>query len=145
MALGTKKVVSICNTCPWVKANQGKRHAASWYSMKNLRRLWNGLRTGKAPGMICHSTDPMNQTYGGDAPVVSGHESECGGAVVLIIRNMNALNEKQPQPIQPGLSKGAIAQWAERYFFGDGIPKVESKFDLIEEVGVPWDRKNEKL
>jgi hypothetical protein len=83
-----KPTPRVCATCPWRTANHGKPHPAKWYSIANLRRLWNGLRTAKAPGMICHSTDPKNVEYGGDAPVKPGHEMECGGALYLLIQNI---------------------------------------------------------
>lgn len=130
--------VRICDTCPWVRANQGKRHPAGWYRLSNLRRLWNGLRTGRAPGMICHSTDPENKEYGGCADIKPGHEAECGGAMALIARNLNALNAKQPQPVQPPLTRTGIAHWVERYIFGGGLPTIESKFNPETEIGVPW-------
>ena len=52
----------------------------------NRRRLWSGLRTGDAPGMTCHPTDPENQ------PVKEAVRTrECTGAWLLLLREMAAL------------------------------------------------------
>lgn len=126
----------VCDTCPWLKKNHGKRHAAGWYRASNLRRLWNGLRTGNAPGMICHSTDPNNKEYGGDANIVPGHENECGGALMLVIRNVDALNKGETPPVQPSFTRSGLAHWIERHLFGGGIRVDCDK--APEEIGVPW-------
>lgn len=127
----------VCDTCPWRKANHAKEHPAGWYRISNLRRLWAGLRSGKAPGMICHSTDPANKEYGGNADIAPGHEAECGGALMLVIRNFQAVNAGQPQPIRPPFTRRGAAHWIERHLFGGGI-SVDCKFP-IEEIGVPWE------
>jgi hypothetical protein len=126
----------ICNTCPWRVVNHGKPHPAGWYKIANLKRLWAGLRSGRAPGMICHSTDSKNVEYGGTAPVKPGHESECGGALYLLIRNVNALGKGEPQPIQPPLARKCIARLVERHLFDGGL-SVEPPAKP-EDVGVPW-------
>lgn len=126
----------ICDTCPWRVVNHGKRHAAGWYRLSNLKRLWAGLRSGRAPGMICHSTDPKNVEYGGVAPIKPGHESECGGALYLLIRNMNAVAEQRPQPIQPALARRAIAQLISRHLFNGGLTVVPP--DNEADIDVPW-------
>lgn len=126
----------VCDTCPWRVVNHGKRHPGGWYRIANLRRLWAGLRSGRAPGMICHSTDPKNVDYGGCAPVKPGKESECGGALYLMIRNVNAVGAGKPQPVQPPLQKRAIALLVERFFFGGGVAVEEQAEGTI---GVPWE------
>ena len=84
--------------------------------------------------MICHSTDPKNVNYGGSAPVKPGHEAECGGALYLMIQNMNAIAEGKPQPISPPLAKSAIAKLIERHLFNGGLRVVSFEG----EVNVPW-------
>lgn len=70
-----------CAACPWLTANHRRRHPEGWYTDANRRRLWNGLRTGDAPGMTCHPTDPLNQ------PVRDGIcTRECAGAWTLLAR-----------------------------------------------------------
>lgn len=130
------KTPRICDTCPWRVKNHGKVHPGGWYRLANLRRLWAGLRSGRAPGMICHSTDPKNVNYGGSAPVKPGHEAECGGALYLMIRCVNAIGKGQPQPITPPLAKRALAQLVERHLFNGGLEVVPPECE--EDIGVPW-------
>jgi hypothetical protein len=133
------KMIRVCDTCPFLKVNHGKPHPAKWYSIKNLRRLWNGLRTGKAPGMVCHSSDPNNKDYGGDKNVKPGHEQECAGALILMIRHANEygrlskLAYKVKYPL--GLTLRALATFVEAQLFGQ-LPSVE---DRSAEVGLPWE------
>lgn len=49
-----------CAACPFRLENHGRRTGDGWYTKANRRRLWSGLRTGDAPGMTCHPTDPAN-------------------------------------------------------------------------------------
>jgi hypothetical protein len=112
-----------CATCPFLAENRGKSHANGWYTLTNLRRLWNGLRTGRAPGMVCHSTDPKNVNYGGDKPVTPGHERECVAANTLIQRELNTLatytlfkDYRRDHP--DGLTRPGLGFWLERITFG---------------------------
>jgi hypothetical protein len=77
-----------CAACPWLTANHRRPHPEGWYSDANRRRLWNGLRTGEAPGMTCHPTDPENQPVG--EHVVT---RECTGAWLLIAKETKAFEE----------------------------------------------------
>jgi hypothetical protein len=79
-----------CAACPWRTDNHRKPHPEGWYSDANRRRLWSGLRTGEAPGMTCHPTDPLNQPVG-DSTVTR----ECAGAWLIIARECDALNKAQ--------------------------------------------------
>lgn len=123
-----------CETCPWLVKNHRKKHPAKWYTVANLRRLWNGLRTGKAPGMVCHSTDHESKYYGGKGEIKEGRKSECAGALLLILQNMNAISAGKPQPFQPPLAKCVIADFTWRYLT-DTLPAVE---DRSSDVGLPW-------
>lgn len=112
-----------CATCPFLRENQGRPHGAGWYTKKNLVRLWNGLRTGKAPGMVCHSTDPDSPNYGGTKDVKPGHKRECIGANTLIQRELTTL-AKAPslaayrKQYPNGLTRAGAIQWVERIMFG---------------------------
>lgn len=76
---------SPCAACPWLTANHRRPHPQGYYTDANRRRLWNGLRTGRAPGMTCHPTDPENQ------PVKAAQRTrECAGAVILALRELAA-------------------------------------------------------
>jgi hypothetical protein len=133
--------LKICETCPWLRKNHGRPPKEGWYkgwyTERNLRRLWTGLRTGAAPGMICHSTDPNNAEYGGPGKVKAGHLQECGGAVLLVALNLKAVEEGRPQPIQPPMTKGALAEWVWRILTRGGTITVDDRSD---EVGVPWQK-----
>lgn len=104
-----------CAACPWRKSNQGKQHAHGWYSQANLDRLWRGLRTGEAPGMTCHPTDPDNLVPEGHrAPPDDSQKHECAGSLILVIRELRAI-EADPKSYPrrfPFLSKSGVLWWA---------------------------------
>lgn len=77
-----------CAACPWRTANHGKPHPDGYYTDANRKRLWAGLRTGDAPGMTCHPTDPENQ------PVKASQRTrECTGAWILLLREQRAFEQ----------------------------------------------------
>lgn len=81
-----------CAQCPWRLDNQGKRHPDGWYSIKNLRRLWAGLRSGER--MTCHPTDPCNPVpVGHRAAPESATTRECAGAQILIQRELDRVQD----------------------------------------------------
>lgn len=81
-----------CAACPWRTENHGKRHPDGWYSNKNLRRLWAGLRTGER--MTCHPTDPRNPVPDGHRAAPEGTTTrECYGAQVLIQRELQRVSD----------------------------------------------------
>lgn len=80
-----------CADCPWRVSNRGRRNEHGFYTAKNLRRLWAGMRNGER--MTCHPTDPRMAEYEGyekteDAPVVR----ECAGSLLLKAREVTLLN-----------------------------------------------------
>lgn len=77
-----------CKACPWLTKNHRKPHPEGYYTDANRRRLWSGLRTGEAPGMTCHPTDPQNQPV---KESVATHE--CTGALVLMARELRCIEE----------------------------------------------------
>lgn len=88
-----------CKTCPFLAINAGKPNPNGWqpeddqhdwYSDKNLKRLWEGIRRGEV--MICHSSDPNADSYGGNASK-PGSERPCTGAVLLTMLHMNRYGE----------------------------------------------------
>ena len=75
---------TVCNQCPWLKANQGRRTPTGLYSHKALITLWNKLRRGTGqhicPVMteasaIRHNTNPPPQV-------------ECPASIALIYREI---------------------------------------------------------
>lgn len=139
-------MISPCAHCPWRKSNHGKPHPHGWYSRKNLRRLWIGLRTGRAPGMTCHPTDTDNLVPEGSLQVPEGTEKkECAGALLLITRELRLL-EKDPKGYIKanrgrGLTKDGIAWWALARCQFANVPHVGGPpIPIIEEdsdIGLP--------
>lgn len=123
------KHTKACNACPWRRSNQGKRTSGGWYSRANLQRLWNGLRTSKAPGMTCHPTDPRNPPS--DSGVQAKPEAEtqeCYGALLLIAREVSlgsALADKHGKDAfklyrfarPKGLTRAGMSHWVLRFAF----------------------------
>lgn len=142
-----KKCLKVCETCPWLKKNHGKEHPDGWYKTSNIKRIWNGLRTGRAPGVICHSTDADQADYGGVAKInPETKKQECAGALLALGKHVTEVNETVSQ-LKEGLkayqarhalplTKTGLAVIFERQVFG-GIPPVEDRRD---EVGLPWDK-----
>lgn len=137
------KLLTVCGTCPWLKVNHGKKHSAKWwYSLANLRRLWNGLRTGKAPGMVCHSTDPDSKEYGSEVNVKETSEKrECAGAVILVIKHCNEMGDIGMPAYKAkwgktrlGMTLRGFRYWFERCLFGR-LPRVEDRSAEVAEPG----------
>jgi len=138
----SQQTVSVCASCPWLKQNHGQPHPAGWYKLSNLKRLWNGLRTGKAPGMVCHSTDPESADYGSTKKVPETVKPrECAGAIILCIRQCNEAGKDiaaYKQRHQYPMNKAGFATWVGRSFdFFNPLPKVAEN----EDVQLPWDIK----
>ncbi len=122
-----------CEACPWRIANRGRRTSGGWYTLANLRRLWNGLRSGAAPGMTCHQTDPVNPPSDDGRRAPAGTETkECAGALLLVAREIAVLNrlanthgvrglDEYRRRRPKGLTKHGIIAWATRSTFG-GTP-----------------------
>jgi hypothetical protein len=137
-----KKLLKACDTCPWIRANQQnppKGQPAEWYTTKNIKRLWDGLRTGIAPGVLCHSLDPNSDDYGGKG-ATNGHKEHCAGAVQAMIEEMNQINnfpslrEYTKRRVKP-VTRAGLGVWVERQLFGQ-MPDVQRHDD----IGLPWDQ-----
>lgn len=81
-----------CSACPWRLSNQGRKDDPhGFYTKANLKRLWDGLRSGEAPGMTCHPTDPEMAVYAGyEATADRPATAECAGSIVLLAREFKA-------------------------------------------------------
>lgn len=138
-----------CDACPWRQSNQGKRTSGGWYTKANLRRLWNGLKTGDAPGMTCHPTDPDNPPSDEGKQAKPGAEThECYGALLLIAREVRLATElcethqgdafKEYRKLRPkGLNKWGMAHWIMRWaaptpFTGGVLPTEITEDDDIQ-------------
>lgn len=136
-----RKTIGVCATCPWRKCNHGKPHPAGWYKLANLKRLWNGLRTGNAPGMVCHSTDTRSVEYGSTKAVPEcARTTECGGAIFLVIQHVNDCGKSEWSDYRARhrfpLTKNGLRFWASRALFPPFVPSVT--VDDPEAVGLPW-------
>lgn len=130
----TPHMTRACATCPWRKSNLGKPHPNKWYTLANLRRLWNGLRWGKAPGMTCHGTDPRTDVRG-ERPVENWTKvKECAGALLLVTREIKHLEANKHylkwRPKNARLSRRGGMVWVERIMFGGGIPALDEDPDI---------------
>lgn len=120
-----------CNACPWRVANQGKRHAGSWYGKRNLARLWAGMRRGES--MSCHPTDPnMNSPdIAGGGPGTTPDDAtamECAGSLIVKQREFMYLQHDYAADIPTyraarpkGLTRHGIAALLERLVFGGAL------------------------
>jgi hypothetical protein len=167
-----KKCSSPCATCPFLKSNFGKpspegfdprrataqhgRRFYDWYSLENLRRLWNGgIRKGEV--MICHATDPGAEVYGGKS-AAPGNERPCLGSIAVVIRHLKFIEGLIKEGRQPNewpklyraaagpypLTKAGMFAWAMMVNTGrtdllGGMPIPESlPAAAVEACGVPW-------
>ena len=150
-ALGTP-----CGACPWRTANHGRRHPDGWYTKANLRRLWAGLRTGVAPGMTCHPTDPNNPVPDGWRGVPADTVTrECAGAQLLVQREIRIFERmaqvlgmdypvlKLYRLLRPrGLTTTGLGYWVQAQMlagttFGPPNKMTEQQLDLPVSNGGP--------
>lgn len=76
-----------CAQCPWRLSNQGTEHPHGFYDADNIKRLWDGLRTGEAPGMSCHPTDSRMAEFSGyEGTAEREVMHECAGSLVMLAR-----------------------------------------------------------
>jgi hypothetical protein len=124
-----------CANCPWRLSNQGKRHPSGWYTKRNLRRLWQGLKRGEA--MSCHPTDPNNPVgpedeAAGHRPAPEGMDPrECAGALVLVQREVEVFQAvaRQRDEEEPGAKDGlrAYRRLRPRGMTQEGLAEVVSR------------------
>ncbi|MCM0619801.1 hypothetical protein [Nocardioides bruguierae] len=141
---------SPCQACPWLTANQGKHTPDGWYTKANLRRLWAGLRTGEAPGMTCHPTDPDNPVS--EAGIAAGLKAapegavtrECAGSIILQQREVDLFQRVDGdfatyRSGRPGaMTRVALFGFAMRMAVQvPGDIRVRRDHDLNTPVGVP--------
>lgn len=148
--------LSPCKGCPWRTENHGKPHPDGWYTKANVKRLWSGLRTGEAPGMSCHPTDPNNpvseKAQGAGYKEAPEHSEvrECAGSVILQMREVDLFQRADGDFTayrrgRPGaMTKVALFNFAMRMAvrFPGEVP-INMNHDLNEPVSVPgqvpWD------
>lgn len=144
-----------CAQCPWRLSNQGKPHPHKFYSMANLRRLWNQIR--KADGgdaQSCHMTDPSHPEHVAAGAKPGAKAQECPGSVIIIRRELRRMaNEKgeitvegweryRSERAKRGLTKTGMRWWGiSRACFGGvpfvGGPKLPEVDEADPEIGLP--------
>lgn len=65
-----------------------------------------------------------------------GTKPSAAARSTLLIRNLNALSEKKPEPFQPPLTKYCKAQLVERHLFHGGLEVEPPKSE--DDIGLPW-------
>jgi hypothetical protein len=142
-----------CKGCPFLRANQGLPTKEGFYTVKNLRRLWSGVRTGEI--MICHSTDPNAHETGSPAhpkpgQIKPGSERVCLGALFLYKREERLMAEVKsykayrtdPRAAKPPMTKVGFLSVAEAVLFkelsGPGIQFLMP--DMTADVALPWEK-----
>lgn len=87
-----KVMVQCCNSCGFLLCNREKPSSSGqdWYADANIERLWHeGLKQGNF--LICHSTDPDADRYGGVRKRNSKQHTACLGAVYLVYMHIKVL------------------------------------------------------
>lgn len=112
-----------------------------WFSTRNLKRLWHGIRKGEA--MLCHASDPNASEYGGKN-TTPGHERACVGCLALAERHLRVLENVTIKEYNGRISSGirftkhGFARWVDRIMFSfskERLPAPDQSLDF----GVPWE------
>lgn len=128
-----------CDRCPWRLSNHGRRTKWGFYTKRNRRRLWNGIRRGNPQS--CHPTDPSHPDHVEAGAKPGSEPKECPGAVIVAMRELQkiasysddgetidvdawrAYQSDNPQ----GMTRDGLIYWGvERYQFA-GMPFVGGK------------------
>jgi len=142
-----------CAQCPWRKENQGKRHFGSFYSKKNLTRLWNQVRGG-GNQQSCHLTDPTHPDHVTAGAKEDSTPRECPGSVILICRELRKIEtlgggeitveatEEYWRTRKRGLTKNGMRSWLiQRVKFGHvpllGGPPMPEVDENDQTIGLP--------
>lgn len=106
-----------CSACPWRLANQGRADDPhGFYEASNLKRLWDGLRTGEAPGMTCHPTDPAMADFAGyEGAAARPRTAECMGSLVLLSREAKLFEAHAIAIVAEEEASGVKARRGEAY------------------------------
>lgn len=148
-----------CKGCPFLRSNQGKRTDGGFYTIKNLKRLWAGIRNGTdGKLMICHATDPNAWLTGSPAhpeqgQIKEGRERACIGALFLYKREEKLLNEaggireymKHPRAAKPPMTRWGFAAIIEAVMNNAVVSKLGGRTiemlqpDMTADVCLPWE------
>lgn len=142
-----------CEQCPWRLSNQGKRHFGSFYSKKNLTRLWGQIRRGGGV-QSCHMTDPSHPDHIRAGTKATAQPRECPGSVITVKRELNQMANAEGvvdndgvlaylKRRKKGLTKHGVIYWIVSRIQMGGVPFVGGpKMPDVKddpEVGLPPD------
>lgn len=141
-----------CEQCPWRRSNQGKRHFGSFYSKKNLTRLWNQVRNGQGV-QSCHLTDPSHPDHIVAGAKESSEPRECPGSVILVMREIHQMKDAEGvvsnegvlaylKRRKKGITKMGVVGWIVGRIQHGGVPFIGGpkmiEVDVgDEEIGLP--------
>lgn len=154
-----------CAACPWRITNQGQPHPHGFYDRANIKRLWDGIRKGDAPGMTCHPTDPsMAEFEGYEETAERERTHECMGSWVMITREVarfqaiclkvqaetaagaklrgnEALRRYTAQTCRKGMTHDGLRYWAMRLaIVMPGQNRISPTIDTLndQDIGTPF-------
>lgn len=122
-----------CDQCPWRRANQGKRHKFGFYTMSNLRRLWNQIRKGGGV-QSCHLTDPSHPDHVAVGAKECAKALECPGSVIVVLREIGTMANAEgvvdgsdlpayfKRRKKHGLTKTGVLYWCVSRMQMGGVP-----------------------
>lgn len=141
-----------CEQCPWRLNNQGKRHKHSFYTKKNLQRLWNQIRKGGGK-QSCHLTDPSHPDHIAVGAKLGANTQECPGSVIIVMRELNRMGDEKghindrtliryfKERKQRGITKQGVRYWVLSRFAAGDTPFIgEGKLPDVRddsEIGLP--------
>ena len=128
-----------CRSCPFRKANHGKRRPKGWYGEANMRRLWAGLSAGEQAACL-------------ELESPAAPPRECRGALLLVARHLHALRGRSFESYQHAtptpLTQQGVSRWIsrlvsdpERATLADAAVTLElTRLDRTKSsaLGVPW-------
>lgn len=141
-----------CDQCPWRLANQGKKHPFKFYTISNLRRLWNQIRKGGG-AQSCHLTDPSHPDHVAVGAKPNAKAKECPGSVIVVLREIGRMADDNREVNsesmaayfkrrKKGITKQGALYWiVQRIQMGGvpfvGGPKMIAVDESDEEIGLP--------
>lgn len=141
-----------CEQCPWRLSNQGKRHFGSFYSKKNLIRLWNQVRNGQGV-QSCHLTDPSHPDHIAAGAKENAEPRECPGSVILVMREIHQMKDAEGvvsndgvlaylKRRKKGITKMGVVGWIVSRIQHGGVPFIGGpkmiEVDVTDEdIGLP--------
>lgn len=127
--MSTRHYTRPCKTCPFRASNVGKVEPRKWFTVKNLLRIWNGVRRGKAPGMLCHRTDVNAADYGMKPAPPGTVAQECAGLLVVVARHAKLIEAAcqkggAPREVWLRYTRVVARPFSRMAFVGGWVPRL---------------------